>query len=140
MQACQASNPLCNPVVFMQASAAAEQPPQRAQLKREKIKGSKNDIFGTGPQKTRRQVLQASRHLTRGVHASDGLPGPKTSQCSAVAGVNAICAPLRAVSNQLCMCCCRHDEEGLPIYTTEELKVGAGGDTDKCPFDCDCCF
>ncbi len=42
--------------------------------------------------------------------------------------------------NKLCMFCCRYDEEGLPIYTTEELKVGAGGDTDKCPFDCECCF
>lgn len=42
--------------------------------------------------------------------------------------------------NELCMFCCRNDEEGLPIYTTEELKVGAGGDTDNCPFDCECCF
>lgn len=42
--------------------------------------------------------------------------------------------------NKLCMFCFRYDEEGLPIYTTEELKVGAGGDTDKCPFDCECCF
>lgn len=28
----------------------------------------------------------------------------------------------------------------LKIYTEEELKIGKGGLTDKCPFDCDCCF
>ena len=35
---------------------------------------------------------------------------------------------------------CRYDAEGLPVYTPEELNVGAGGETDKCPFDCDCCY
>ena len=35
---------------------------------------------------------------------------------------------------------CRYDPEGLPVYTPEELNVGASGDTDKCPFDCDCCY
>jgi len=28
----------------------------------------------------------------------------------------------------------------LKVYTEEELKIGKGGMTDKCPFDCDCCF
>lgn len=28
----------------------------------------------------------------------------------------------------------------LKIYTEEELNIGKGGMTDKCPFDCDCCF
>ncbi|EFJ51167.1 hypothetical protein VOLCADRAFT_103551 [Volvox carteri f. nagariensis] len=32
-------------------------------------------------------------------------------------------------------------EEGYAIYTEEELGLGKkGGDTDLCPFDCDCCF
>ncbi|KAK9830433.1 hypothetical protein WJX72_011742 [[Myrmecia] bisecta] len=34
----------------------------------------------------------------------------------------------------------RYDEEGLPIYTPDELDVGKGGDTPDCPFDCKCCF
>ena len=31
-------------------------------------------------------------------------------------------------------------EDGLKIYTMEELKIGQGGNTEDCPFDCDCCF
>lgn len=32
-------------------------------------------------------------------------------------------------------------EEGYAIYTEDELRLGAkGGDTDLCPFDCQCCF
>jgi hypothetical protein len=31
-------------------------------------------------------------------------------------------------------------EEGYKIYTTDELKVGKGGGTKLCPFDCECCF
>ena len=33
-------------------------------------------------------------------------------------------------------------DDGLPIYTPEELKIGlkGSGRTPKCPFDCDCCF
>ncbi|GAA5870771.1 hypothetical protein JCM8547_001704 [Rhodosporidiobolus lusitaniae] len=34
----------------------------------------------------------------------------------------------------------RKTEDGLPIYDTTELKIGLGGDTELCPFDCDCCF
>ncbi|CAM9289778.1 unnamed protein product, partial [Discosporangium mesarthrocarpum] len=34
----------------------------------------------------------------------------------------------------------RYDEDGLPIYTWESLRIGQGGGTDLCPFDCDCCF
>lgn len=34
----------------------------------------------------------------------------------------------------------RFDEEGLPIYSTEELNVGKGGITAACPFECECCF
>jgi hypothetical protein len=29
---------------------------------------------------------------------------------------------------------------GLPVYKAAILKVGEGGGTDLCPFDCDCCF
>ncbi|KAH8924300.1 DUF1764-domain-containing protein [Atractiella rhizophila] len=34
----------------------------------------------------------------------------------------------------------RRTEDGLKIYAIEELGIGKGGDTDQCPFDCDCCF
>jgi len=35
----------------------------------------------------------------------------------------------------------KRTEEGWPIYTEEELKLGdGGGDTADCPFDCQCCF
>lgn len=34
----------------------------------------------------------------------------------------------------------RTTDDGLLIYTAEELNVGKGGDTDECPFDCWCCF
>lgn len=34
----------------------------------------------------------------------------------------------------------RYTEEGYKIYTKEELKIGLGGDTDLCPFDCDCWY
>ena len=38
-------------------------------------------------------------------------------------------------------CSCRKTEEGYVIYTEDELGFGKkGGDTDLCPFDCDCCF
>ena len=31
-------------------------------------------------------------------------------------------------------------QDGYKVYKLEELGVGKGGDTDLCPFDCDCCF
>ncbi|KAJ1411764.1 hypothetical protein B484DRAFT_455530 [Ochromonadaceae sp. CCMP2298] len=31
-------------------------------------------------------------------------------------------------------------ESGLPVYKAALLKVGEGGGTPLCPFDCDCCF
>ena len=31
-------------------------------------------------------------------------------------------------------------DDGFYIYSDAEMKVGQGGDTDQCPFDCDCCF
>lgn len=35
----------------------------------------------------------------------------------------------------------KRTEEGYAIYTEEELRLGGnGGDTELCPFDCDCCF
>lgn len=29
--------------------------------------------------------------------------------------------------------------EGLTLYQEDELRIGQGGDTPLCPFDCDCC-
>ena len=35
----------------------------------------------------------------------------------------------------------KRTEEGYRIFTEEELGLNKkGGDTDLCPFDCDCCF
>ena len=36
----------------------------------------------------------------------------------------------------------KYTEEGWPIYSEEELKIGddKGGETADCPFDCQCCF
>lgn len=35
----------------------------------------------------------------------------------------------------------KYTEDGLPIYTPAELGLSnKGGDTDLCPFDCNCCF
>ena len=31
-------------------------------------------------------------------------------------------------------------ETGLPVYKAHLLKVGEGGGTKLCPFDCNCCF
>ena len=34
----------------------------------------------------------------------------------------------------------KYTEEGFKIYSAAELKMGQGGNTEDCPFDCDCCF
>jgi hypothetical protein len=34
----------------------------------------------------------------------------------------------------------RKTDDGLPIYDIKELNIGLGGDTELCPFDCECCF
>jgi hypothetical protein len=34
----------------------------------------------------------------------------------------------------------KRTEEGFVIYHEDELKINEGGDTDLCPFDCQCCF
>eukprot|EP00347_Sterkiella_histriomuscorum_P013624 403364007 len=31
-------------------------------------------------------------------------------------------------------------EDGLKIYSMEDLNIGKGGDSADCPFDCNCCF
>ena len=31
-------------------------------------------------------------------------------------------------------------ETGMKIYSASSLKIGQGGGTDLCPFDCQCCF
>ncbi|KAI8366837.1 uncharacterized protein BYT42DRAFT_588046 [Radiomyces spectabilis] len=34
----------------------------------------------------------------------------------------------------------RMTEDGYPIFDVKELRIGEGGDTPDCPFDCQCCF
>ena len=31
-------------------------------------------------------------------------------------------------------------DQGMKIYSEAQLNIGKGGDTAKCPFDCECCF
>lgn len=45
-----------------------------------------------------------------------------------------------ALSSRSAHECVDRTEEGWRIYTPEELNIGKGGDTDLCPFDCNCCF
>ncbi|EEB07170.1 hypothetical protein SJAG_02251 [Schizosaccharomyces japonicus yFS275] len=33
----------------------------------------------------------------------------------------------------------KRTEEGFLVYDEDELRIGKGGDTPLCPFDCDCC-
>ena len=33
----------------------------------------------------------------------------------------------------------KRTEDGLALYKEDELRIGQGGDTELCPFDCDCC-
>lgn len=34
----------------------------------------------------------------------------------------------------------RYTDDGLPIYSWNELISRDGGDTPNCPFDCQCCY
>lgn len=34
----------------------------------------------------------------------------------------------------------KYTKEGYKIYKPEELKMGRGGGSDLCPFDCECCY
>ncbi|EWM20684.1 Protein of unknown function DUF1764, eukaryotic [Nannochloropsis gaditana] len=34
----------------------------------------------------------------------------------------------------------KRDATGMPIYDPESMRVGKGGGTALCPFDCNCCF
>ena len=97
---------------LMQKLAVVSKPPR--------VIGSKDDLFGTGQPKQRRYWC-----------ASCCLPGVDVAVVQYVVDRSRV-LDLPPV--------CRYDPEGLPVYTPEELNVGAGGETDKCPFDCDCCY
>ncbi len=34
----------------------------------------------------------------------------------------------------------RKTDDGYAIYSVQELNIGKGGDTEDCPFDCECCY
>ena len=34
----------------------------------------------------------------------------------------------------------KRDATGMPIYDPDSMRVGKGGGTALCPFDCNCCF
>ncbi|KAF9435452.1 hypothetical protein BGZ76_006265 [Entomortierella beljakovae] len=34
----------------------------------------------------------------------------------------------------------RKTDDGLRLFDINDLNIGKGGETDKCPFDCECCF
>ncbi|EPZ33255.1 hypothetical protein ROZALSC1DRAFT_27080 [Rozella allomycis CSF55] len=31
-------------------------------------------------------------------------------------------------------------DDGLPLFDAKDLKIGMGGNTPLCPFDCKCCY
>lgn len=114
---------------FITISLQEEQP-----KKARKVEGSKDDIFGLGqPASRRSELLQSSlaqcpRTLYASVVTQRLLWSHATSRCH------------REGCYVLSMPGFRYDPEGLPVYSPEELNVGAGGETDQCPFDCTCCF
>ena len=93
----------------------------KAVSKAPRVVGSKDDIFGTGQPKQRRYHFPSHVHC---VKVLSSITSNSTAQVIII-----IVTP-----------CCRYDAEGLPVYTPEELNVGAGGETDQCPFDCNCCY
>lgn len=34
----------------------------------------------------------------------------------------------------------RFMDDGTPIYSIEDIVSKTGGNTDECPFDCQCCY
>lgn len=34
----------------------------------------------------------------------------------------------------------RRTDDGLRLFDIHDLGIGKGGNTDQCPFDCECCF
>jgi len=34
----------------------------------------------------------------------------------------------------------RRTDDGLRLFDIHDLNIGKGGDTDKCPFECECCY
>ncbi|KAF9173348.1 hypothetical protein BGX20_003443 [Mortierella sp. AD010] len=34
----------------------------------------------------------------------------------------------------------RRTDDGLRLFDINDLNIGKGGDTEKCPFDCECCY
>lgn len=34
----------------------------------------------------------------------------------------------------------KYTADGLRLYKEDELNIGKGGETEDCPFDCNCCF
>lgn len=50
------------------------------------------------------------------------------------------CRDPQCVAHRLTTGAVRYDDDGLPIYTEEQLNINKGGNTALCPFDCDCCF
>jgi len=70
-----------------------------------------------------KEVKEASKSETRNLPRGLILPE----------GVNFIISPEAPLE--------RIDKEsGLPVYKAHLLKVGEGGGTPLCPFDCECCF
>jgi len=71
-------------------------------------------------QKEDKEVLKhETRNLPRGLILSEGVNFIVSPE-----------APLERIDK----------ESGLPVYKAHLLKVGEGGGTPLCPFDCDCCF
>jgi hypothetical protein len=85
-----------------------------------------DDIFGLVKPKKKAQVLEIEQPKKRfyDEDSSFGLIKSSTSQIISPE------APLERIDKA----------SGLPVYKAHLLKVGEGGGTPLCPFDCDCCF
>ncbi len=85
--------------------------------------------------RSRKRASEAPRmtSLPRDLSKDEGVTAAGVSECS----TGMLCS---WVFTGQCEHANRFDEEGLPIYSTEELNVGKGGSTAACPFECECCF
>ena len=93
-------------------------------------KGEPNAKNGSTPS-TKKNILKPSGST------STQTPTVKNNNAKKVKGTSSDPFELEAASKRNSL---DFTEEGWRVYTPEELNIGKGGDTNLCPFDCDCCF
>uniref|UniRef100_A0A0G4HK08 DUF1764 domain-containing protein n=1 Tax=Chromera velia CCMP2878 TaxID=1169474 RepID=A0A0G4HK08_9ALVE len=91
---------------------------------KKKDKGELDKLFSGLSKKKKKKAAEKDSQPSEGVKGSSGGKKPKN-----------IDEDLGLQTKER-----KYTEEGYPIYTEEELKIGQGGGTPDCPFDCWCCF